>query len=111
MIEIEPIHDYLLSLQGNISDALLSLDGTLVVQEDKWQREGGGSGCSRVLSQGQIFEKAGVNFSHISGQELPASATTQRPELSGRRFQAMGVSSVVHPLNPHCLFHELFHFP
>ncbi|WP_163353406.1 coproporphyrinogen III oxidase, partial [Escherichia coli] len=76
-----------------------NIDQKATFQQDNWQREAGGGGRTRVLTQGAIFEQAGVNFSHVYGDALPASATAHRPELSGRRFQAMGVSLVIHPLN------------
>lgn len=101
MIEIEAIRSYLLALQNSITDALCDLDSTLVLQEDEWSREEGGGGCSRVMRNGQIFEQAGINFSHVFGDELPASATAHRPELTGRKFQALGVSLVIHPANPY----------
>lgn len=101
MIEIEAIRSYLLALQNSITDALCDLDSTLVLQEDEWNREDGGGGCSRVMRNGQIFEQAGINFSHVFGYELPASATAHRPELTGRKFQALGVSLVIHPANPY----------
>jgi len=92
---------YLLSLQDNICAALEEVDGAQPFREDHWQRPGGGGGRSRVLSEGGVFEKAGVGFSHVSGDALPPSATAQRPELAGRSFQAMGVSLVIHPRNPY----------
>ena len=103
---MEPDHTaqveaYLQSLQGAICGALESEDGDGVFSEDTWQREDGGGGCSRVLSGGAVFERAGVNFSHVAGAELPASATASRPELSGCAFRALGVSVVIHPLNPY----------
>ncbi len=101
MIEIEAIRSYLLALQKSITDALCDLDSVLVLQEDEWDREDGGGGCSRVMRNGQIFEQAGINFSHVFGDELPASATAHRPELAGRKFQALGVSLVIHPANPY----------
>ncbi len=76
------------------------MDGAPFI-EDAWQREGGGGGRSRVLREGRVFEQAGVNFSHVHGDAMPASATAHRPELAGRSFEAMGVSLVVHPLNPY----------
>ena len=76
------------------------MDGAPFI-EDAWQREGGGGGRSRVLREGNVFEQAGVNFSHVHGDAMPASATAHRPELAGRSFEAMGVSLVVHPLNPY----------
>ena len=100
MIEIDSIRSYLLTLQNNITDALCDLDGSLELQEDEWDREDGGGGCSRVMRNGDVFEQAGINFSHVFGDELPASATAHRPELTGRKFQALGVSLVIHPANP-----------
>jgi len=101
MIEIDSIRSYLLTLQNNITDALCDLDGSLELQEDEWDREDGGGGCSRVMRNGDVFEQAGINFSHVFGDELPASATAHRPELAGRKFQALGVSLVIHPVNPY----------
>jgi len=101
MIEIEAIRSYLLALQNDITDALCDLDSTLELQEDEWQREEGGGGRSRVMRDGDVFEQAGINFSHVFGEELPASATAHRPELAGRKYQALGVSLVIHPTNPY----------
>lgn len=92
---------FFLSLQDSICHAIENIDQKATFQQDNWQREAGGGGRTRVLTQGAIFEQAGVNFSHVYGDALPASATAHRPELSGRRFQAMGVSLVIHPLNPY----------
>lgn len=100
-IDSKLVKDYLILLQDRICDAIEAADGRAKFIEDNWQREAGGGGRSRVLSQGQVFEQAGVNFSHVHGERLPASATAARPELAGRGFQAMGVSLVVHPLNPY----------
>ncbi len=95
------VKSYLLTLQKNICQALASEDGTKDFITDEWQRAGGnGGGITRVLSKGAVFEQAGVNFSHVSGGQLPASATAHRPELVGREFEAMGVSLVIHPKNP-----------
>ena len=101
MIDIEPIKHYLLQLQQKITDALLLIDNQLVLVEDEWQRDEGGGGRSRVLRNGRVFEQGGINFSHVHGSALPASATSQRPELAGRSFQALGDSLVIHPLNPY----------
>lgn len=98
--DIDAVKAYLLGLQDAICNALAAEDGC-GFREDAWQRPGGGGGRSRVLEQGNVFEKAGVNFSHVFGDGLPASATAQRPELVGRRFQALGVSLVIHPRNPY----------
>ena len=99
-IDIEGVKSYLLQLQDAICEALQKEDGK-AFREDSWEREEGGGGRSRVLEEGNLFEKAGVNFSHVFGSRLPASATAQRPELAGRSFQAMGVSLVIHPRNPY----------
>lgn len=92
---------FLLSLQDSLCQQIAAADGQSTFREDNWQREAGGGGRSRVLTQGAIFEQAGVNFSHVTGGQLPASATAHRPELAGRSFEAMGVSLVIHPLNPY----------
>ena len=101
MIEIESIRLYLFALQDSITDALCHLDNRLELQEDEWTREEGGGGRSRVMQDGHVFEQAGINFSHVFGNELPASATAHRPELTGRKFQALGISLVIHPSNPY----------
>jgi coproporphyrinogen III oxidase len=75
-------------------------DGTGKFLEDSWQRPEGGGGRSRVIEDGTVIEKGGVNFSHVFGNQMPASATAHRPELAGRKFEAMGVSLVIHPHNP-----------
>lgn len=97
---IPQIKDYLLNLQERICAALAQLDGQQDFASDEWQREGGGGGRTRVLSEGGVFEQAGVGFSHVYGHGLPASATAARPELAGCSFQALGVSLVIHPRNP-----------
>lgn len=76
-------------------------DGTARFARDAWQRPDGGGGESRVLEHGALFEKAGIGFSHIQGDHLPASASAHRPALAGRRFEAAGVSLVFHPYNPY----------
>lgn len=101
MIDIDSIKQYLLGLQSQISDALMQMDDKLTLREDEWQREGGGGGRTRVMNGGNIFEQGGINFSHVFGDTLPPSATTNRPELAGRSFQALGDSLVIHPLNPY----------
>ena len=101
MINIELINEYLLRLQEHITRAFMDMDEKLELIEDEWQRPEGGGGRSRVMRDGRIFEQAGINFSHVYGAGLPPAATAQRPELTGRSFQALGVSLVVHPLNPY----------
>lgn len=92
---------FLRELQDRICAALEAADGGARFREDAWQRPGGGGGRTRVLADGDIFEQAGVNFSRVHGAGLPASATAQRPHLTGASFIATGVSLVVHPRNPH----------
>jgi len=100
-MSIERVKDYLLGLQDRICAALAEADGEQDFIEDAWQRAEGGGGRTRVLREGAVFEQAGVNFSHVRGDRLPASATAARPELAGRGFEALGVSLVIHPRNPH----------
>ena len=100
-IQIDAVYTYLLGLQDRLCAALAALDGRGAFIEDAWTRSTGGGGRTRVLSEGGVFEQAGVNFSDVSGDALPPAATAKRPELSGRAFRAMGVSLVVHPHNPY----------
>ncbi len=94
------VKTYLLGLQDSICEALGAEDGGQWNQ-DSWVRDEGGGGQSRVLVDGDVIEKGGVNFSHVFGDQMPASATQNRPELAGRSFEAMGVSLVIHPNNPY----------
>ncbi|PTY37671.1 coproporphyrinogen III oxidase [Saccharospirillum sp. MSK14-1] len=98
--DIEPVRHYLLDLQDRICQALEAEDGSTVFVEESWQRPAGGGGRSRVLQDGPVLEKAGVGFSHVMGDQMPPSATANRPELAGCHWQAMGVSLVIHPRNP-----------
>jgi coproporphyrinogen III oxidase len=95
------VRDYLSDLQQRIVAALEQLDGK-TFRSDAWQRTEGGGGVTRILEDGLLFERAGVGFSHVSGMQLPASASAARPALAGRSFEAMGVSLVLHPRNPYC---------
>lgn len=97
----QAVKAYLLNLQDKICQALAAVDGKETFVEDSWQRPEGGGGRSRVLTNGAVIEKGGVNFSHVHGSSMPASATAHRPELAYRSFEAMGVSLVIHPNNPH----------
>jgi coproporphyrinogen III oxidase len=99
--DVEAARSYLLDLQERICTALEEEDGEGRFREDAWQRSGGGGGRTRVLTDGAVLEQGGVNFSHVFGERLPPSATAQRPALAGRRFQALGVSLVIHPHNPY----------
>ena len=100
-MEIEHVKAYLLQLQDNICDALAAEDGEAAFIDDTWHRAEGGGGRSRVMTEGAVFEKAGVNFSHVKGSALPPSASASRPELAGRSYEALGVSLVIHPHNPY----------
>ena len=97
----ENVRDYLLNLQDRISTEIEQADGHSRFREDRWDRPEGGGGRSRVLENGAVFEKAGINFSDVLGASLPPSATASRPQLAGAPFRAMGVSLVFHPRNPH----------
>jgi coproporphyrinogen III oxidase len=99
-VNADEVRAFLLELQNSICAGLQAVDGKSKFREDAWQRERGGSGISRVISDGAVFEKGGVNFSHVFGDSLPPSASASRPEMAGRSFQAMGVSLVIHPGNP-----------
>ena len=87
-------------LQERIAAALAAIDGQ-PFRADTWQRPEGGGGVSRVIEEGGVFERGGVNFSHVTGKTLPPSATAARPELAGRAWDALGVSLVLHPRNPY----------
>lgn len=101
MSQIDDVKYYLRSLQDRIVAELEQLDGNGQFLDDRWDRDGGGGGRSRVLRNGAVFEQAGVNFSHVFGAGLPPSATRDRPELAGSKFQALGISLVIHPHNPY----------
>lgn len=94
------VKTYLLDLQNRIVAALEEIDGQPFAT-DTWQRPEGGGGISRVIEEGGVFERGGVNFSHVTGTSLPPSAAAARPELAGRNWEAMGVSLVLHPRNPY----------
>lgn len=91
---------YLLDLQSRIVQALEAQDGKPFLT-DTWQRPEGGGGISRLIEEGNVFERGGVNFSHVTGAALPPSAAAARPELGGKAWEAMGVSLVLHPRNPY----------
>ena len=100
VVEVAPVKKFLKTLQFQIVSKLEKIDGQ-PFSVDSWDREAGGGGTSQVLENGNFFERAGVNFSHVFGDKLPPSATSARPELIGRSFEAMGVSVVLHPKNPY----------
>lgn len=97
----QAVKTYLLQLQNNLCQMLEAEDDRALFKEDRWDRAEGGGGQTRILENGAVFEKAGVNFSHITGENLPTAALAQHTELAGRQFQAMGVSVVAHPQNPY----------
>lgn len=106
-VNVQAVKDYLLKLQDDICEQLSQEDGQAFMI-DEWVREEAegsmgltGGGRTRVMEEGEVIEKGGVNFSHVRGKTLPASATAHRPELAGRSFQALGVSLVIHPRNPY----------
>ena len=101
MNELGQVKDYLQALQNRIVAELEELDGRQTFRRDAWDRPAGGGGLSCVLSDGKVFEQAGVGFSHVFGDKMPPSATRNRPELAGCSFQAVGVSLVIHPQNPY----------
>ncbi len=96
----DAVKQYLVDLHDRITDALEALD-TAKFRRDPWQRPEGGGGESRIMSEGSVFERAGVSFSHVLGATMPPSATQQRPEVAGAPFEALGISLVFHPRNPY----------
>jgi coproporphyrinogen III oxidase len=100
-VNLAAASDYFLGLQASIVAALETLDGGKF-REDRWSRPEGGGGVARVIEDGALFERGGVNYSRVKGASLPPSASAARPQLAGRAFEAMGVSLVLHPRNPYC---------
>ena len=100
-LNTEAVYAYFTELQSRVVTALELLDGGSF-RSDRWDRPEGGGGLTRVIEEGGIFERAGVNLSRVQGARLPASASAARPQLAGRSFDAMGVSLVLHPRNPYC---------
>lgn len=98
---LEEVKKYLLQLQNNICDELSAEDGVEKFKEDNWVRAGGGGGKTRVITEGAVIEKGGVNFSHVFGTELPAAILKMQPKLKGCEYHALGVSVVIHPKNPY----------
>jgi coproporphyrinogen III oxidase len=99
-MDVAAVSAYLTDLQSRIVAQLAAIDGN-PFRSDSWQRPEGGGGTSCVIEEGNVFERGGVNFSHVTGKTLPPSATASRPELAGRNWDAMGVSLVLHPRNPY----------
>ncbi|HSD54781.1 MAG TPA: oxygen-dependent coproporphyrinogen oxidase [Burkholderiales bacterium] len=99
-MDVATVRAYFTGLQDRVVAALEALDGG-VFRRDAWTRAEGGGGVSRLIEDSALFERGGVNFSHVTGESLPPSATVARPELAGRGFEALGVSLVLHPRNPY----------
>jgi coproporphyrinogen III oxidase len=100
-MDLAAVNDYFTALQQRLVSELEALDGR-PFRRDAWTRAEGGGGITRVIEEGDCFERGGVNFSRVNGTALPASASAARPELAGRGFEALGVSLVLHPRNPYC---------
>ena len=100
-MDLPAVEQYLKGLQRSICEELSAIDGAASFETESWDRPEGGGGISRVLAEGDVFEKGGVNFSYVEGGKMRGSATQHRPELAGRSFKAMGVSLVMHPRNPY----------
>jgi coproporphyrinogen III oxidase len=98
--DVSAVRGFLVELQAAIVAALEAVDGA-AFRRDEWVRDGGGGGVSMALENGRVLERAGVLFSHVSGDALPPSATASRPQLAGCAFEALGVSLVLHPRNPY----------
>ncbi|MBS1135747.1 MAG: coproporphyrinogen oxidase family protein, partial [Burkholderiaceae bacterium] len=103
-VDAQSVREYLLDLQQRIVGVFELLDGR-PFRADSWEKPPGsplgGGGLTRITEEGNLLERGGVGFSHVVGSKLPPSATAQRPDLSGRGFEAMGVSLVFHPRNPY----------
>ena len=99
-VDVAAVRNYLTGLQDRIVARLEAIDGGSF-RRDAWDRPEGGGGVSRLIEEGNVLERGGVNFSDVRGAALPSSATAHRPDLAGRAWQAMGVSLVLHPRNPH----------
>lgn len=98
---IKHVKDYLLTLQEEIYAILLSEDCEIDLVNDEWSKDNGGGGKTLSISNGTIIEKAGINFSHIWGDALPNTATARKPEIANSPFQVVGLSLIIHPLNPY----------
>jgi len=99
-LDLVAVKQHFLELQQEIVARLSGIEGQ-AFRRDEWSRPGGGGGIAQVIEDGSVFERAGVNFSHVHGPNLPPSASAGRAELAGRSFQALGVSLVLHPRNPY----------
>lgn len=100
-IDIHAIKNYLTTLQNNICTALEIEDGHAKFINDQWQNSSVIEGSTRIIGNGNVIEHGAVNFSHVQGNKLPATATARYPELSGSQFEAIGLSLIIHPKNPY----------
>jgi coproporphyrinogen III oxidase len=100
-VDVPAVSAYLRDLQDRICKMLEAEDGHGRFQEDPWQHAGGGGGRTRVIEAGAVIERGAVNFSHVQGTALPGTASERHPDLAGCRFEALGVSLVIHPQNPY----------
>lgn len=100
-VDVPAVSAYLTDLQDRICKMLEAEDGHGRFQEDPWQHAGGGGGRTRVIEAGAVIERGAVNFSHVQGTALPGTASERHPDLAGCRFEALGVSLVIHPQNPY----------
>ncbi len=98
-LPLATIEQYFQNLQQSICEDVEQLENGATFLSDCWQHDNGGGGTSRVIS-GEVIEKGGVNYSHVKGENLPATASARHPEIAGKPFEAMGVSVVMHPTNP-----------
>ena len=101
MLDRVAVREWLLDLQQRLTQSLEQVDGGARFHRDTWRRPEGGGGETRVLRDGALFEQGGINYSRVHGTHMPAAASAQRPALAGAAFEAMGVSLVLHPRNPH----------
>ena len=99
-MNVDAPRDYFVDLQSRIVAGLEDIDGS-PFRRDEWRRPEGGGGIARLIEEGRVLERGGVNFSHVRGERLPPAATASRPGIAGRAWEAMGVSLVLHPRNPH----------
>ena len=105
------VKDFLLKLQESIVDRLAEIDPDAEIVTDQWDRDSGGSGVSRVMSGGKVIEKGGVNFSHVFGKAMPASATAERPELAGTFGSSPGLRRAVQSCPEQSKFIQRQRFP
>ena len=101
LVDPEPVKAYLRQLQAQLCQTVCAIDPQVICAKDDWTHASGGGGCSQSLKAGAVFEKGGINFSDVQGSELPPSASLERPHLVGKAFRALGLSLVLHPLNPY----------